>query len=429
MEEREVDKCHFYEDFTSHTAAAQSLIIVKRAGLHPDGTLNYDTYIPARTNARGEGISMCVDCGFKVAWHRHRPTSPAAAQPSSFAQPQRKVIQSKRDIIDCGAMGRTRISEREAEAILIRLPSLIGLPLTEVVNTVVEAFNEMEKRAKTSTRYQFTQTVGVSLNGPFCSADHPRIITGMTTGGVPVIVKFVPKPPEVPPQDYHGATDEHSIALHAARMELFVSKMTADCAFLVRCDAHDANEALVARDPAFTQTKTQTKVGIVMPHYPLSAAGCAPLDYDTLADKLSMVVNALTFLHSKGIVHMDVKPSNIFIDHEGGWHLGDFDSCCFYDRHIYSTTNGFHLVDVSLDIPAKYSHDWGMLLCTTATLMVAKGQRAKGSPISDLPPDIAGGKFRGHMNTKSRDDILNKATGKLAELVQSVRQRENHDLS
>jgi len=49
-----------------------------------------------------------------------------------------------------------------------------------------------------------------------------------------------------------------------------------------------------------------------------------------------MVVNALAFLHSRGIVHMDVKPSNILIDHEGGWHLGDFDSCCFYDYHNYS---------------------------------------------------------------------------------------------
>jgi len=64
-------------------------------------------------------------------------------------------------------------------------------------------------------------------------------------------------------------------------MELLVCAMTAECTFLVRCDVYDANEVFVARDPAFTQTKTQTKVGIVMPHFPYRLLDAPPPPLNT----------------------------------------------------------------------------------------------------------------------------------------------------
>jgi serine/threonine protein kinase len=46
-----------------------------------------------------------------------------------------------------------------------------------------------------------------------------------------------------------------------------------------------------------------------------------------LLEVSARLTGALKFLHSKGIVHVDVKPSNIFIDVEGIVWLGDYGSC------------------------------------------------------------------------------------------------------
>jgi serine/threonine protein kinase len=42
---------------------------------------------------------------------------------------------------------------------------------------------------------------------------------------------------------------------------------------------------------------------------------------------LREIVTALTSLHEKGAVHMDIKPSNIFVKRKGHLRVGDFGSC------------------------------------------------------------------------------------------------------
>ncbi len=53
-------------------------------------------------------------------------------------------------------------------------------------------------------------------------------------------------------------------------------------------------------------------------------AQVAPIDLDLLRVVLLNCLNALQFLHSNGIIHGDVKPSNMLVDVQGRVKLGDF---------------------------------------------------------------------------------------------------------
>jgi len=78
------------------------------------------------------------------------------------------------------------------------------------------------------------------------------------------------------------------------------------------------------------------KQGVVMPCYAcsLSSVDCnfkedldAVLLEDAFLRGTVQIRSALSVLHSKGIVHNDIKPGNILIDFNGGWHLADYGSC------------------------------------------------------------------------------------------------------
>jgi len=49
-----------------------------------------------------------------------------------------------------------------------------------------------------------------------------------------------------------------------------------------------------------------------------------PLDWSEVLDILRPVVSALDYAHSQGVIHRDVKPTNILLDKTGKTYLGDF---------------------------------------------------------------------------------------------------------
>ncbi len=64
----------------------------------------------------------------------------------------------------------------------------------------------------------------------------------------------------------------------------------------------------------------------IMPYYENGdLAQYGAMSYEDIKDVFIPFMNkALRIIHDVGIIHMDIKPSNIFVDKEGGLHLGDF---------------------------------------------------------------------------------------------------------
>jgi serine/threonine protein kinase len=84
------------------------------------------------------------------------------------------------------------------------------------------------------------------------------------------------------------------------------------------------------------------------------------------APLIDHLCSALSFLHSNELVHLDVKPANIFIDRTGGFLLGDFGSIKpisdFCTESFISCTSQF--VPSDLPISASTAVDWYMLAVT-----------------------------------------------------------------
>lgn len=140
-------------------------------------------------------------------------------------------------------------------------------------------------------------------------------------------------------------------------------------------------------------------------------------------------------MHSKGIVHMDIKPSNVFVDHVGNWLLGDFDASCHVGEPIYATTRGFHVTTTQLweqstiGVPARFRHDWEMLLCTAAVLMtVTAGTSIHAAGRINVHQEASVGLNFGHMVQTVRDEVLATAEGALADWIVSTRHFEGADV-
>ena len=114
-----------------------------------------------------------------------------------------------------------------------------------------------------------------------------------------------------------------------------------------------------------------SRQAIIMPMYVRTVADSARLWPASLIDGSKRMVQALEYMHGLGLVHMDVKGSNIFIDQAGDWYLGDFGSTCNIGHKVITTTPSFYPTNLC-GLPALPKYDWFMLLVTVLIELMPK---------------------------------------------------------
>ena len=104
------------------------------------------------------------------------------------------------------------------------------------------------------------------------------------------------------------------------------------------------------------------------------------------------IVSALEFIHSNGFVHLDVKATNIFVDSNRDWFLGDFGSCKPIGHRITSSTFQFYFEGMAFK-SAHPKYDWFMFLVfILIETMEDRRQYVQHLMISSTPTHVDFGK-------------------------------------
>ena len=110
--------------------------------------------------------------------------------------------------------------------------------------------------------------------------------------------------------------------------------------------------------------------GLLMPKYDRSLAiDESNISLDVIYRRAKEMETALGYMHSKSVIHMDIKPANIFIDYQGTWWLGDYGSCVTEGDSILSTTEFFYPTKI-IGTPARAAYDWYMLCGVVVSKMM-----------------------------------------------------------
>ncbi len=207
---------------------------------------------------------------------------------------------------------------------------------------------------KSATRQLITNALDVKVNGPVL--DNPKILSACDGSGKPCIVKVLKRPCDsllsLGDRDKEIAMETEACDILELREPKF--------AFV---SASLKTIAIPADDAKYYSVGSGFFTALIMPMYPLTVAKCAGFNREVLAREGERIMDALSFVHSKSLVHMDVKGHNIFMDSDGRWVLGDFGSCTKIGEKITSCSDIFYFEKL-LNKEALPKYDMYMLMIT-----------------------------------------------------------------
>ena len=194
------------------------------------------------------------------------------------------------------------------------------------------------------TREKFREKTGFQLDGM-----HPTVeglLVAATDSGAPHMFKIVP----------------------SESKEVYYASLMKGGPFLVCCEYQEITIFSEAEDE-----NSRVFSGLLMRKYDGSLLGHEfQLCEDALLARAKAMILAVNYIHGKGIVHADIKESNIFLSN-GDWFIGDFGSCCSHGDPIEYPTPGMYPVEDLRGHRAKWHHDWFMLAVVFAQQLNVRG--------------------------------------------------------
>jgi hypothetical protein len=148
-----------------------------------------------------------------------------------------------------------------------------------------------------------------------------------------------------------------------------------------------------------------------MPHYPQTLDGMArPYSSADASKIISQMLLALEPLHENKLAHMDIKPSNIFIEKDGTMALGDFVSVrTFGSTTSIETTITFIPRDKRDNLQVHSSIDFLMLAMTVVAMVTPADEKTVGEGSNDQDLNHVVTTLK-NMNTSEANMLVTKIT-------------------
>ena len=230
------------------------------------------------------------------------------------------------------------------DTLIRRFPLQLSLA-AEDEGSARDLYYEIKALPSTTTTARFVGEAQIYLNGP-ANAENVNIIIGSRSDKTPVMVKFLIASANNPSLSYKVLSEACQKEAEVCD-KLGLSSTTLPFVRSEVIGVEDASQVI--------------RKAIVMPTYVRTVADSARLWPASLIDGSARMIQALEYMHGLGLVHMDVKGSNIFIDQAGDWYLGDFGSTRNIGENVLTTTPSFYPTSLS-GLPALPKYDWFMLL-------------------------------------------------------------------
>ncbi|KAL0024674.1 hypothetical protein WJX77_007986 [Trebouxia sp. C0004] len=222
------------------------------------------------------------------------------------------------------------------------------------VNQAADLYKNASLLPGASTVTHLMTQHDLRVNGPLYprGEDGPScLLTAMHASGRPCIVKLLDTRVSLDSSEQPGGAEAAAVRLvcDTAAVEEAVPVVKAEVITLHL----SANHHSTGHGPG-------KYAAIVMPHYCGSVATQVQMSEAAIEAGAQRMLRALEYVHSKGLVHMDVKGDNIFVDMAGDWWLGDLGSAVEVGAAVQSTTAWFSQKTLKGQ-PAKTEYDWYML--------------------------------------------------------------------
>jgi hypothetical protein len=234
----------------------------------------------------------------------------------------------------------------------------------------LDLYRTVKELPSTSTVAIIEHESGIMVNGPL-NGDMPHLLTASDALGQQLMVKILRLQP-----DMVGVTNKQqaNAIAHEAEMVGLLGLNDPLVPFVsARIEVIEiAHDAEVMRTVGSASGSFRT---LIMPRYVSTVAKSPKFSPHALVIGARRIVSALEFMHSKGVVHLDVKGDNVFVNQAGEWFLGDFGSSRYFssgcEEHKVVTSSTMFYPSVIIGKDAHPKYDWYMLcvlLCLCSAL-------------------------------------------------------------
>jgi serine/threonine protein kinase len=208
-------------------------------------------------------------------------------------------------------------------------------------------YTNVKDAAGTETKSCIGNEIGMKVNGSIFE-NFPFILSAHDANGAPKVVKIL--------RVLDGASDL-SLRKQDVRYE------AESCNFQHPCIVPSDRKTITI--DAELAAKANCRIGdnmvLIMPWYTSTLNQHPSNCLDWIDRQGRRIWDALEYLHNRGIVHMDVKAMNVFVDHENNCYLGDFGSCKPTGELVTSCSTQY-CWENPMSKPAHPKYDYFMLL-------------------------------------------------------------------